>query len=382
MSQPTDHYSPNPNILERKVAEYLARSSEQGGDEWRERSGAEAAGIQRVVRWSVAWAAVAGIVSGGIIGGVETWIHLGVLDGDTGDLGWRDQLPIWAGFFAFAGVISAVEILFLYLLTIRGVLKLSHRSGIALGDDGYPALFGLGLARAALELPNPRVLVYGVDPYAYMPGWWIATRNIAYKMKVGVSSFLLRIFLRRVMGRMAIRGLIPLIAGPLYALWNAIIVWRIMNEARLRTLSPFAVEELLRQVASGEERPGPEAVEVVMHGVGEMLMRGHDAHPSQVLLLSRLRQEFDYESDAIDVDWERQRSSLRSLHSSEQEAVLNLLTLSAVLGRRTYRRQKEFLCEAHNECGLTLDTGRLRHLRRKLKEGRTITPDDYASVRQ
>ncbi|TVR56033.1 MAG: hypothetical protein EA421_04975 [Gemmatimonadales bacterium] len=383
MSEPTDHYLPDPNILERKVAEYLARSNEGGGDEWRGRSVAEAAEMQRLIRWSVVWAAVAGIVSGSIIGGVETWMHLGVLDGDSdaGDAGWREQLPIWAGFFAFAGVISAVEILFLYVLTIRGAAKLSNRSGIALGHDGYPALFGLGLARAALDLPNPRVLVYGVDPYAYMPGWWIAVRNIAYKMKVGVSSFLLRIFLRRVMGRMAIRGLIPLIAGPLYALWNAIIVWRIMNEERLRTLGPFAVEDLLRQVSGEEERPGPEAVEVMMHGVGEMLMRGHDAHPNQVLLLSRLRRNFNYESEAIDVDWERQRTALRSLESGEQEAALNLLTLSSVLGRRTYKEQKKFLLEAHDDCGLTLKPERLKHLRKRLKEGRTITPDDYASVR-
>jgi len=381
MSEPTDHYLPDPNILERKVAAYLARSNEGGGDEWRGRSRAEAAGMQRLIRWSVAWAAVAGIVSGSMIGGLETWIHLGVLDGDTGDAGWREQLPIWAGFFAFAGLISAVEILFLYVLTIHGTAKLSNRSGIALGHDGYPALFSQGLVRAALDLPNPRVLVYGVDPYAYMPGWWIATRNIAYKMKVGVSSFLLRIFLRRVMGRMAIRGLIPLIAGPLYALWNAIIVWRTMNEARLRTLGPFAVEDLLRQVSGEEERPGPEAVEVIMHGVGEMLMRGHDAHPNQVLLLSRLRQDFNCEGEALDVDWERQRTALRSLESGEQEAALNLLTLSSILGRRTYRQQKKFLREAHDDCGLTLKPERLKHVRTKLKEGRTITPDDFASVR-
>ncbi len=380
--EPSERYSPEPNVLERKAAEYLSRLNEGHEDEWRERTESEVAEMERIIRWSVAYAAIAGIISGGIIGGVEVWIRLGIFDGQMDQVGWREQLPYWVGFFAVAGVISAIEIAALYATAIRGVGKLSNTSGIGLRTAGHSELLSRGLARAALEFPNPRVHVYGIDPYAYMSNWWIMARSVAYKMKVGVTSFLLRVFLRRVLARMAIRGIVPLVAGPLYALWNAIIVWRIMHEARLRALSPFAVEQLVGQISSETKRPGPRAVEVMMHGVGEMFMRGHDAHPNQVLLMSRLQEELGFESDTVEVDWEARLEDLRALGPHEQEAVLKVLTLSSILGSKTYKQQKELLHEAHEASGFKFDTDELERLRKQLKKGRGVSPDDHASVRR
>jgi len=383
MSEPQigDRYSPDPNILERKAAEYLARLNTGGAEEWRERSRAEADAMESITRWTVAFAAMAGIVSGGIIGGMEVYVRLVIFDGNMDELGWRETMPYWIGLFAIAGVISAIEIVFLYALAIRGIAQLSTRSGIILGNVGYSDLFGRGLARAALEFPNPRVLVFGVDPYAYMPGWWIAAKNIAYKMKVGVTSFLLRVFLRRVAARMAVRGVVPLIAGPLYAFWNAFIIWRIMHEARLRTLGPFEVHDLIQKIGKDRHRPSDEAVEVMMHGVGEMLMRGHDAHPNQVYLMARLREDLDYGEDDIAVDWDSQRETLRSLPSSEQEKVIDVLVLSALLGSKIYKAQKKMLREACDACGMRFSPEKLKDLRKKLRRGRAITRSDYASVR-
>jgi hypothetical protein len=381
-SQIGERYSPDPNILERKAAEYLARLNRGGEEEWRERSRAEADAMESITRWTVAYAAIAGIISGGIIGGMEVYVRLVIFDGQMDELGWRETMPYWIGLFAVAGVISAIEIVFLYANAIRGIAKLTNRSGIPLGPGGYSDLFGRGLARTALEFPNPRVLVYGIDPYAYMSRWWLAARNVAYKMKVGVSSFILRVFLRRVAARMAIRGLVPLIAGPLYALWNAIIIWRIMHEARLRILGPFAVQELVQQVSKEDGKPGEAAVEAMIQGVGEMLMRGHDAHPNQIFLLSRMRRDLDYGHDEIEVDWDAQRERLKELHTHDQEKVLNVLTLSALLGSGITKQQKALLHEAHGDCGLDFDEARMKHLRKKLRRGRAITRGDYASVRQ
>lgn len=377
--RPGERYSPEPNILERKAAGYLARLSHDAKDEWRERTPAEAEEIRRATRRAVTLAAVAGIISGGIIGGAEVWIRLGIFDGRE-DVGWREQLPYWIGFFAFAGVISAIEIGYLYAVAIRSIARVTSRSNLALGGDGYPDLFTRALARAALEFPNPRVRVFGIDPYAYVPRWRLAAKNIAYKMKVGVSSFLLRVFLRRVMARMAIRGFVPLVAGPLYAAWNGIIVWRIMHEARIRTLGPFAVEHVVGELFDKREPPDQHARDVILQGVGEMMMCGHDAHPNQVYLLSRLRQEMSVENDDIAVDWPRQRKALEPLHRDEQDRLLRVLTLSAILGSSTSRQQKRLLREAYEACGRTLHSGGLKHLRRKLKEGRAFGAVDWAKA--
>jgi hypothetical protein len=383
MAEPdvSDRYSPDPNILERKAADFLAHLDEGGSDAWRERTRAEAQTLNSITRWTVAYAAIAGIISGGLIGGAEVWMRFGYFDGEMEDMDWMESMPYWIALFAFAGVISAIEIVFLYAVAIRGIAKITTKSGVPLGRGGYSDLFGRGLARAALEFPNPRVLVYGIDPYAYMPGWWIAAKNIAYKMKVGVTSFLLRVFLRRVAARMAVRGLVPLIAGPLYAAWNAYITWRILHEARLRTLGPFEVHELMRQI-SREEHPHDESVvEIMMQGVGEMIMRGHDAHPNQVFLMTRLREELGYESDEIEVDWPAQRDKLATLSAADQDKALNVLILSALIGSKIYKAQKKILREACAACGQTFRPEKLNGLRRKLREGRTITRGDYASVR-
>ena len=111
--EPGDVYSPEPNILERRAADYLTRSNGRATPQAARSRDADDGGLRRVTRGAIAVSAGAGIVSGGLIGGTEVWIRQGVFDGMEG-VPWREQLPYWIGFFAFAGVISAIEIVFLY----------------------------------------------------------------------------------------------------------------------------------------------------------------------------------------------------------------------------------------------------------------------------
>jgi hypothetical protein len=379
MLEPGEIYSPDPNILERKAARYLSRLSEGAGFQ-REHASADAGELRRLTRSAVTLAATAGIAAGVIIGGTEWWMVQAVFNGNEG-VDWREQWPWWAAFFAFAGLISAIEIVFLYWVALRGIAGVTSRSGLALGDAGYPDLFARSLARGGLEFPNPRVLVFGINPYAYMPLWKLAAKNIAYKLKVGVTSFLLRVFLRRVMVRMTIRSVVPLAAGPLYAGWNAIIMWRIMREARIRTLAPFAVESLVRQMFGAGQKPGKHAAEVMLQAAGEMLRRAGDAHPNQVFLLSRLREELGV-TDDIDVDWTRHGGAMQSLDEAEQKQILNVLTLSIIIGSRISRRQKDLLREACEACGVKFGENELEQLRTDLMEGRAIAVADLAKAQR
>ena len=375
----TQTYSPEPNILERRFADHLARRS-PGDDAWAAPSDARVRRISRITRWSIALAALAGIVSGGVIGGAEVWMRQGLFDGDMEDLGWREALPYWAAFYAFAGVISAVEIALLYAVALVGIARITQQSGLPLSRGEGHGLLAHSLARAGLEFPNPRARVHGIDPYAHVARWKLTALNLAYKMKVGVSSFLLRVFLRRVAARMAIRGLVPLLAGPLYAVWNAWIIARIMAEARLRTLGPFAVDNLIAaQFESAGDLDSTEK-DVLEHAVGEMLTRGQDGHPNLIYLLERLRTALRRDGDIV-LDWDTMRPHLPRLDAAGQARVLDLLTVSCLIGGRLRPEQTALLRDACRDCGAKLEVARLADLRKALARGRKVTNAELQATR-
>jgi hypothetical protein len=369
---PGKQYSPEPNILERRAADYLQKQNPKARYPLQECGDEELAGLKRAKHRAIIWSAIAGILSGGIIGGMEWFMRQGMLDGMQ-DMTLMEQLPYWAGFFVVAGIVSAVEILFLYWNALRGVARISRIAGIPLQDSQYARLLVSGMSRVALELPSPRHRIYGIDPYALMGRWKLALTSILYRMKVGVSSFILRVLMRRVFGRMALRGLLPLVTGPLYAIWNAIITWRIMRKAKVQALGPYTIEFLMQRLEADLDRLGSTARDVILHGMGELIMRSQDAHPNHVYLLARLLDAFEVSDKELAIDWPSHRRELDTLDEAETRWVLEILTVATVLGGTWRGRPRRFLQDVHQACGATLDEERMKTRRRQMLEGRQPT---------
>lgn len=367
---PLGQYSPQPNLLERRAADYLARRRAVAH---RRDGKVTDGGSATIRRRAIAFAVMSGIISGSLIGGSEVFVRQSLLGGMEDDIGFWQQLPYWAAFLGFAGIVSAVEIIALYWIALDSAVKINRIDGGALGDRDTE-LVERGLARAALEFPNPDIRVYGIDPYAYMPRWRLTAHNIGYRLKVGVSSFVLRLFMRRVVGRLVVRSLIPLLSGPLYAAWNAWIVWRIDKELRIRSLGPVAVEHLMRELAGATPAENSDAMEIVLHGTGELMMRACDAHPNYVLLLTRLKEHLGRKSD-LTVDWPTQRRQLRQMPRAKQETVLGALTVAAALAGKVTRNQQEFLRECHRDAGVPFRADAASRLREQIIAGK---PDAVA----
>lgn len=373
-----DIYSPDPNMLERRFAAYLThRSAAIGASVLSSRERMQK--ISRLRRRIIGLSALAGIVSGGLIGGAEIWVRQGIFDG-MDNVGWREALPYWMLFYAFAGLVSAIEIALLYALALRAIERVTQYAGLSMSQGDERGLFAHSLARAALEFPSPQVNIYGIDPYAHVSNWKLTALNLAYKLKVGVSSFILRVFLRRVAARMAVRGMVPLIAGPLYALWNAYIIGRIMTEAQLRSLGPFAVDNLIAAHFQNADALGDTEKEVILHAAGEMLTRGRDAHPNQVYLVARLREALRRDEN-IALDWDATRGHLPKLDAASQSRVLDLLTVSCVIGARIHREQAALLRNVCEECGAVLHVESVKKLHKALKRGEQITATGLSATR-
>lgn len=373
------HEPPEPNVLERKASLYLERRCD-GVDRSDSPADTDQKKLARVRRNAVAWAVFSGLLSGAIIGGTEAWLRL-FHQGGIENLSFWDQIPYWAAFYAFVGVITVVEMAFLYWNALDATARLNGLLGAPLEDESRSEFLALGLARAALEAPNPHQVVHGVDPYALMPRWRLIAQNLLYKAKVGASSFVLRILMRRVFARAALRGFIPLLAIPLYAVWNAWITWRVVNEARLRALGPGAIDTVVDLIKSHDGGLSEGAIDMLLHGVAETVMRGYDAHPNYILLIKRLVEEVDPEREEIETDWEADRDNLGRLEEDEKTIVLDVLTLATVLAGTPRRAQRDFLAEVHEQAGRRLDPKALKKLAKAFTAGKGVEIEQLEEVR-
>jgi len=369
--QQASQYSPGASFLERWLADYFTRRRRGNGDP----AAIRIERLRAITRRCVAIAALAGVVSGALVGGGEMYIRETILGDEEVPLhlSWR----VWAGFYAFVGVLSALEIAFLHTLAISGVRSIVDSAGAPLAPHGHSLMLAHGIARGALESPNPRDPVFGIDPYALVPKWRLLLLNLAYKLKVSASGVFLRMFMRRLTARLAIRSFVPLLAGPLYAGWNAFILWRIMRETRIRALGPGAIDSILDAMPA--TRLGTDAAAIALDGVAEMLVCAMDAHPNHVHLLHRLRETTGYE-DPLDPDWSARLSCLARLDADARKHTLNLLTLAGIVGSRLTSRQETLLGEAFGACGLKLDRKALRRLRARFIAGHAPDPDALEGV--
>lgn len=350
----------------------------------------ERAEMLRVTRGAVLRAALAGACSAGVAAAAEVGATP-LLPADA-SLVSMAALPYWAVLGGVSLVASVVEILFVYWDTLRSVHELARVSGVAaFGPDrpGDEAL-AVALARAALELPNPVTHATGVNPHREANRWRLLAVSLAYKAKIGVTSFLLKMLVRRILGRVAVRSvvgaIVPFVAVPVTAAWNAIVSYRVVREARIRAMGPSAIEVALGEILVGPEDAealGPEGRIAVVRAVGSAIVRTEDLHPNLARLLDDVRRHVDLAGaplDALD-DVPAFLRMLPALPERDRRTTLRVLALALALDGRVSSREARLYRQALDAADVPADPHALERLRAAFVAGDGIDHDVLAAVR-
>jgi hypothetical protein len=266
------------------------------------------------------------------------------------------------------GGATLVEMIYLYWDSLRSVHRLSVLAGHELFAEEQHAVVECALVRAALELPNPREPIFGVDPHREVSRWRAAALGFLYKLKVGLTNFLLRALLRRAAGRAALRSWIPFVAIPITGLWNGLTSWRVMREARVRAFGPSAIAEFVGR-ESFVDLP-KEAAEVTVQGVASAIVKTRDRHPNIALLLARLIDEHRLDEIAVQADAAEFIRRLKALPKSEGSLVLQTLLFAAILDGRTPKRERDLIQQAFAATGRSFQEAELKKLKRDFLSGR------------
>jgi hypothetical protein len=227
------------------------------------------------------------------------------------------------------------------------------------------------LARAALELPNPPHAALGVDPGRESVRWLVALASLLYKAKIALTNFLFKGVLRSLIGKSLATTALELVTIPVTAIWNAVVCWYVVREARLRAMGPSAALELVN-FAFADLEPTPAGRETALRAVASAIVKTHDLHPNHLAVLRVLRSKSgELEIEELD-DSRRFLARLGDLTDVDQRLALRLLVIAAIMDGRLTRNERWLLTAAFRACKREVDLAQVERLRRTLVAGKQL----------
>nr|WP_243393233.1 hypothetical protein [Leptospira perolatii] len=234
----------------------------------------------------------------------------------------------WTGGALIVGTL--LEFYLLYELGLWAAFRITQLAGMHLEDD--PDLFTAKsnlLARMALEIPDPDLKLLGIDPLKLTDKRSLLVRTVLYKAKVLLSNLVAKIVLRKVLARNSLRVYAEFIAAPITAIWDAVVLWLILSELRIRLISRVIAEDIVAQIFANERRLTKEAKLAFLAAVGNSVVFTQRFHPNLEYLLIKMYKNFGIRTeDFVFDDLETFAKLIAGLKKEDREACLKLLCLA------------------------------------------------------
>jgi len=335
----------------------------------------ERAHLKRIQNGAVLRAAIAGGLSAGVavLGGV---LLEPMLQGQIESPPLELYLPYFLTVTAIGIVATVFEISFLYWDSLRTVHRISSVAGLDLFPNHKEDVsVAMALVRAALELPNPPDDLEGVNPRREVSKFRLILGTLLYKIKASATNFIAKAIVRRMVGRSGFRVLIEFVAVPVFAVWNALICWWVLRQARIRAMGPSAANEYMGFVLENAKDFDVQHRPLFFQAVGAAIVRTVDVHPNLVAVMEILDRKLGNPGNIVLDDTKLFLVNLASSPTTIQIPVLQTLTLAAILDGKISRDEKGLLASAFEACGLESDTSRAADLCKAFVRGDDMTKE-------
>ena len=263
---------------------------------------------------------------------------------------------------------AVCEIGAIYWDTLRSAMRFVGVVGLQLLPLDDERLFiALSLTRAVLELGNPEDAMEGVlNPLKEVSRWRMLLCSLLYKARIGISNFVMKIGLKRVLSRVGLRaqGTLPFVAIVGTAIWNGLTARGLMTEARIRAMGVASAVELTNEIMDRTCRQEltPLGKTQAVRAIACTVVQKHTLHPNHhhllLHILHRLSLDEEYRQSAAgreqDFDAARERTGyddsglflqeLPNLGPEEGKMVLALVCLAIVIDANANRASLRFYC--------------------------------------
>ena len=292
-----------------------------------------------------------GMVLSGLTGIVCVWPTLYISVLKQNEL-WYIRLE-WVTVVTLVSVI--IEFYLLFIIALKAVHAVSEMVSMRKADhdflrDGPFSITNI-LSRAALELPDPEMHILGIDPFKRVSKKNLLVLGLLYKCKIILTNFVARWLLTNTVGKTIARISVSYIALPVECYWNALVIRRVVREARLRLfgfalcnhLADHILEEGLLEKLSPETRTG------CLRAIGNAVVLARNYHPNMIVLLLRFQHLLHINKDHQYDDWDLFLEALKNADQKDRFFLLNLFTIAAAFDGRISRLEKINMRDAYGE---------------------------------
>jgi len=294
---------------------------------------------------------------------------------------WLDVRYANAPFFTHYGIVAAatiistiIEFYILFLISLKAVHEVAELINMHASEKEYlDGMFGVKniLARTALELPDPELLILGIDPFKRISKKNLLILGLLYKAKIILSNVIIKLILIFAVGSTIMGVPIAYEALLVEAFWNGVVLKRVVEEARLRLFGFALAEEITANVIreglvfqlSEQARIG------CIRSIGNAVVMTQNYHPNMVILLLhfheilQIRGEYQYDN------WEQFLQTLEQVTEKERNFLLDLFTVAAAFDGKLSQMENEHLAEVFKQ-DHDLYYPRLQQLTTALQQGR------------
>jgi hypothetical protein len=161
-------------------------------------------------------------------------------------LDWSVRLPVVLTLYGI--LLVYLEIYALMYINLRAVRIIMAVCQFPRAHDAQYERHLKALAQAALEREDRGILRFGIDPYLGLPRWGLSAFFLVNMFKATLSNMLVKVVLKRVLGRYALRYVTDLAGMPIFAFWNALASWSIIHEVQIRVMAPLTIREFVHEL--------------------------------------------------------------------------------------------------------------------------------------
>jgi hypothetical protein len=272
-------------------------------------------------------------------------------------------------------VLVFIEIWALTILHVYCIQRMAVSMGYITHDSAFLTEKQDKILAVSTEEKDKTLKSFGIDPYQGMKISQVWMVNLFIALKATLSNMVVKILVRRVLGRYAVREVLDLLGIPIFAFWNIMATRNILREARVMIMGQNLIDFIVptfEKIAS-EIKDLPETKSLIYDTLQFIAVSKRDYHANHAYLTAKILPIFGIkieEKHLIPNDYDlRLAAAEPTLKRFCQLLIIIGLLLDGQISWRERKRIQEF----HQKNIIDLSVSQLLSLKDDFLEGRGIT---------